>query len=71
MNHVEIEKEAQKIAKVTRGKAKQGDPDSQHALGAMYFIGFGVAQNFKTTAMWFRKAANQNHAEAQVSLGDI
>ena len=35
----------------------------------MYREGKGVAQNYKKTVYWWRKAADQGYADAQRSLG--
>ena len=35
----------------------------------MYHNGQGVAQDFKAALVWYRKAADQGHAEAQFNLG--
>jgi len=35
----------------------------------MYENGRGVPQNYKQAAIWYRKAADQGHADAQSNLG--
>ena len=35
----------------------------------MYFNGRGVAQDYKAAAQWYRRAAEQGHAEGQTALG--
>jgi hypothetical protein len=37
----------------------------------MYFLGRGVVQSNVEAALWFRKAADQGHAEAKFSLGNM
>ena len=49
--------------------AEQGDVDAQGLLGAMYFRGRGVAQDYKQAVAWYRKAAEQGDAKAQLLLG--
>ena len=49
--------------------AEQGLAEAQIVLGAMYFQGRGVAQDYKQTGAWFRKAAEQGDADAQRLLG--
>jgi hypothetical protein len=50
-------------------RAKSGNADAQHRLGALYEVGFGVPQDYAQAALWYRKAAEQGDAVAQVSLG--
>ena len=53
-----------------RAKAETGDAKSQFVFGAAYSLGkFGLATNHVEAVKWFRKAAEQNDAEAQVNLG--
>ncbi|MBI3413892.1 MAG: SEL1-like repeat protein [Verrucomicrobia bacterium] len=50
-----------------REKAEKGDPQSQFDVGVLYeFLSNDKAEAVK----WFRKAAGQNHTEAQYTLGD-
>jgi len=49
--------------------AEQGNASAQYNLGAMYYNGQGVPQNYQEAVKWFRKAAEQGFAEAQFSLG--
>ncbi|MDE9430804.1 tetratricopeptide repeat protein [Xenorhabdus bovienii] len=46
-----------------------GDAKSQTDLGAMYFHGQGVKQDYQLAKSWFEKAAQQNSAEAENYLG--
>ena len=51
-------------------KAEQGDLDAQCSLGVRYRYGIdGTAQDPAKAVGWFRKAADQGHAEAQYELG--
>ena len=50
--------------------AVHNDRDSQYALGRCYYEGIGVEKPDKVNAIsWYRKAAAQNHTEAQRQLG--
>ena len=42
---------------------------AQSNLGVMYANGQGVGQSDATAAKWYRKAAEQGHAQAQFNLG--
>jgi uncharacterized protein len=43
--------------------------DAQSTLGFLYEYGKGVRQDDAAAASWYRKAANQGSARAQVDLG--
>ena len=45
------------------------NPDVQFHLGFIYANGTGVEQSYEGAAKWYRKAAEQGHAEAQYGLG--
>src|SRR5258707_11697406 len=49
--------------------AEQGNRDAQYNLGIAYQYGHGVTRDHSVAASWFRKAANQGLAAAQLSLG--
>lgn len=49
--------------------AKAGHADAQHLLGLMYYMGRGVARDYKQALMWHRKAAEQGKADAQYVVG--
>ena len=73
---VEAEKavEAKKIVEVEktiqeRPEAGDIDAEAQYELAKKYESGEGVLQDFAEAAKWRRKAAEQGHAAAQVSLG--
>jgi uncharacterized protein len=51
--------------------AEQGDPDAQTGLGNMYLGGYGVARDEASAMVWFRKAAEQGHANGRLSLGSL
>jgi TPR repeat protein len=48
-------------------RAKEGDADAQFQLGEYYDSHGGVT--VEEIAEWYMKAANQNHAQAQLALG--
>jgi uncharacterized protein len=49
--------------------AKAGNADAQHLLGLMYYMGRGVARDYKQAFDWHRKAALQGKADAQYVIG--
>jgi TPR repeat protein len=49
--------------------AKAGNADAQHLLGLMYYMGRGVAQDYKQAFAWHQKAALQGKADAQYVIG--
>lgn len=55
--------------RLLRPLAEQGNAQAQNSLGAMYYNGKGVAQDFKEAAKWYRLAAVQGNASAQLNLG--
>lgn len=51
--------------------AQQGDVAAQYNLGMRYFKGDGVTQDYKSAAMWLRKASDAGDMDAQASLGTM
>ena len=49
--------------------AKAGDPQAQHLLGLMYYMGRGVTIDYRAALAWHRKAAEQGQADAQYVVG--
>jgi uncharacterized protein len=49
--------------------AKSGHADAQHLLGLMYYMGRGVARDYREAMHWHRKAAEQGKADAQYVVG--
>ncbi|OUD15512.1 SEL1-like repeat protein [Thioflexithrix psekupsensis] len=49
--------------------AKKGNAEAQFYLGAAYYKGEGIEQNYSEAVKWFRKAAEQGHVNAQTALG--
>jgi TPR repeat protein len=54
-----------------RPLATQGDQDAQYKLGALYYSGKDVKQDFSQAALWYRRAAQQGNVDAQFSLGNM
>ncbi len=52
-----------------RKAADQGIANAQFNLGAAYYNGQGVPQDYAQAAVWYRKAAEQGNSEAQYYLG--
>ena len=53
-----------------RASAEKGDANSQNDLGKAFFLGtFGLTKDEAEAVKWYRKAAEQNHADAQYNLG--
>jgi SEL1 protein len=50
---------------------KSGDAGSQYGLGLMYLDGLGVSKNSAKAIQYFKAAAEQDYAPAQVSLGAL
>lgn len=55
--------------RLLRPLAEQGNAQAQNSLGAMYYNGKGVTQDFKEAVKWYRSSATQGNASAQVNLG--
>jgi TPR repeat protein len=45
--------------------AERDDAEAQYYLGEMYYTGNGVVQNSQEACMWYKKAADQDNADAQ------
>ena len=52
-----------------REDAARGDVGVQKALGGIYMLGLGVAQDYTEAVKWYRLAADQGDASAQYKLG--
>ena len=52
-----------------RTKAEADDPVAQFELAWAYEQGEGVEQSYEEAEKWYRKAADQGHANAQYNLG--
>lgn len=51
--------------------AERGDVYSQFRMGQLYYEGKGVRADDREAAMWFLKAAQQDHGEAQFILATM
>jgi len=49
--------------------ARAGNPEAQHLLGLMYYMGRGVTRDYKQAFAWHLKAAQQGKADAQYVVG--
>jgi TPR repeat protein len=59
-----------KVLAEIRAGADKGDAKARYELGRAFFSGtLGVAKDEAEAVKWFRKAAEQNVADAQFSLG--
>jgi TPR repeat protein len=67
--HAQQDEVARKRFLAAEAKAEQGDADAQFLLGLRYYQGNGVAKDFVEAVKWYRKAAEQGHLFAQMSLG--
>jgi TPR repeat protein len=52
-------------------RAKAGDPQAQTIIGWFYQSGFGREQSDEQAVEWYRKAAEQNFAEAERHLSQM
>ena len=52
-----------------RTKAKAGDPSAQAKLGAAYYYGEAVPQDYALALTWLSKAAEQGDPDAQFLFG--
>lgn len=48
--------------------ALAGDANAQYLLGTLFWRGRGVVRNDADAALWFTRAAEQNHADAMTDL---
>ena len=48
--------------------AEKGDAEAQYSLGYCFDNGHGVPRDFKTAAIWYRKASEQGHKQAAECL---
>ncbi len=56
--------------RLVRPRAESGDPRAQFTLGRLYYDGNGNnTQDYDRAVKWFRRAADQGNASAQLYLG--
>ena len=53
------------------GKLTPLDPQEQYELADGYSTGYDIPQDHDAAAVWFRRAADQGHADAAYRLGDM
>lgn len=51
--------------------AEAGDRDAQYRLGALFYDGVTVAQDFEKAAFWYKKAADAGNYHAQFDLATL
>ena len=64
-----LEPDLDKAAQLNLEAAELGSADAQFAFGVIYAEGIGVERDRREAVRWLREAANQDHPEAQNSLG--
>jgi|CXWL01.1.fsa_nt_gi TPR repeat protein len=70
-DYTRVHKDINQAVFWTRIAAEHGDAVAQDTLGDMYEKGFGVDQDYKQAAFWYRKAAQQRYAKKYLgSMGD-
>jgi TPR repeat protein len=66
------DRERREQAQCPRAAVSVGEtPEPEAAVGVMYELGQGVAQDYAQALAWYRKAADQGNAGAQINLGDM
>ena len=64
--HAQQDEAARSRFLAEEAKAKQGDAGAQFMLGDCYYRGEGVEKDFAEAVKWYRKAAAQGDASAQL-----
>ena len=54
-----------------RRLAIQGNQEAQYNLGALYYSGDSIKQDYSQASLWYRRAAEQGNVDAQYSLGNM
>ena len=57
--------------KLWMDSAKQGQPEAQGFIGAMYHAGYGVEKDYGKAMKWYLKAAYGGHLEVHNFIGDL
>lgn len=57
--------------KVWLPAAEAGDAEAQNNVGVIFEGGRGTEPNYEAAAIWYQKAADQDHAGAQFNLGSL
>jgi TPR repeat protein len=68
--HAQPSEADRKLLAEIRNEAEKGDAQSEFEVGTAFYVGkLGVAKDAVEAVKWFRKAVEQNHGQAQLSLG--
>lgn len=59
------------LAEVTPRDEELSGAEEQYLKGVEFADGLGVAQDYGQAARWFARAAEQNHAQAQLNLATL
>ena len=59
------------VAEVTPRHEEPIGAEEQYLRGVEFADGLGVPQNYAQAAQWFARAAEQNHAQAQLNLATL
>ena len=51
--------------------AYRGEPSAEYGLGMLYYLGDGVHRNLDKAVTWYKKAAAQGYAAADISLAEM
>lgn len=57
--------------RVWMADAESGDAKAQNTVGEIFERGLGGVPNYEAAAIWYRKAADQGHKSALLSLGTL
>ncbi len=55
----------------TQSLAAKGDSNAQFQLGALYYQGKDLKQDYAQAFLWYRRAAQQGNSDAQYNLGNM
>ena len=68
-NGTGVETNEAEAARWFEAAANLGDPDMQHMMGMLCFIGYNGKRHLEKAALWFERSAAQGHFEALNQLG--
>lgn len=63
--------DVREAAREFRPAAEAGDAESQYRLGLLYYLGWGVGQDYAAAADWLSRASRQSHYRAQYILAGL
>ena len=69
LGEIQLEDNPQEAATWFVKAADAGDSGGMLNLGAMYFLGNGVTEDYARAAYWYRKAADAGNVDAMYNLG--